>query len=85
MGAKGRWSHMDAGAMRRRALAPEDACIAGLNAAYLANAALCLVVYADVPGAVASRSAWFVCMAIVWPIAIELAWLLGRALSARMP
>lgn len=71
--------------VRRRALEPEDACIAGLSAAYLANAALCLVVYAGVPGTIASRSAWFVCVAIVWPMAIEMAWLLGRALAARMP
>lgn len=70
--------------LRRRALSAAAACVAGLNAAWLANAALCLVVYAGVPGTIASRSAWFLCIAIVWPIAGELTWSLGRCLSTKI-
>ena len=32
--------------LRRRDILPTSACLIGLNTAYLANAALCLVVYA---------------------------------------
>lgn len=60
--------------LRRRHIPSTRACILGLNTAYLANAALCLVVYAGAPGDISSRSGWFVCMVIVWPIAVELLW-----------
>ena len=61
--------------VRRRHIAPTRACIAGLNTAYLANAALCLVVYSDAPGTIGSRSGWLVSMVIVWPIFCELVWI----------
>jgi hypothetical protein len=63
---------------RRSHISPTRACLAGLDAAYLANMALCLVVYAGAAGDIASRSGWFVSIVIVWPILLELAWLLGQ-------
>jgi len=65
--------------LRRRSISPTRACIAGLETAYLANAALCLVVYAGAEGGVSSRSGWFVAVVIVWPMVVELAWLLIQA------
>jgi hypothetical protein len=62
--------------IRRRHMSQTQACFAGLDAAYLANLSLCLVVYAGSPGTFASRSGWFVAIVIVWPIVFELAWLL---------
>jgi hypothetical protein len=61
--------------LRRRHIAPTRACLAGLDTAYLANMALCLVVYAGAPGSFGSRSGWFVELAIVWPILFELIWI----------
>jgi len=61
--------------LRRRDISPTRACTVGLNAAYLANAALCLVVYSDATGNVGSRSGWLVTMAIVWPLIVELVWI----------
>jgi len=61
--------------LRRRHILPTRACLVGLNTAYLANAAVCLVVYADATGTTWSRSGWMVTMVIVWPIAFELVWL----------
>jgi hypothetical protein len=61
---------------RRHRMAPTRACLAALNAAYLANAALCLVVYSDAPGPFSSRSGWYVALIIFWPILAELVWLL---------
>lgn len=60
--------------LRRRQMASTRACIAGIDTAYLANAALCLVVYSGAPGSPWSRSGWFVTAVIVWPIALELVW-----------
>ena len=67
-------------ATRRRQMAPTRACLLALNTAYLANAALCLVVYAGAPGEFATRSGWTVGMVLVWPMAAELVWLWGEAL-----
>ncbi|MDE3187392.1 MAG: hypothetical protein KGM96_07705 [Acidobacteriota bacterium] len=61
--------------LRRRRISPAWACIAGLDTAYLANVTLCLVVYGGAPGSLSSRSGWLVSMVLVWPIALELAWL----------
>jgi hypothetical protein len=61
--------------LRRRKISPTRACLVGLNTAYLANAALCLVVYSGASGGIWSRSGWMVSMAIVWPIVFELIWL----------
>ncbi len=65
--------------LRRRDILPTRACLVGLNAAYLANAALCLVVYGPMPGAARSRSGWIVTMVIVWPMLLELVWTLIRS------
>lgn len=61
--------------LRRRHIVPTRACLVGLDTAYLANAALCLVVYSGATGSMGSRSGWLVSMVIVWPIAFELIWL----------
>ncbi len=60
----------------RRTIGATRACIAVLTAAYLANASLCLIVYAEAKFATSSRSGWYVTMAIVWPIALEFVWVL---------
>ena len=60
---------------RRRQISPTRACLVGLITAYLANAALCLVVYSEATGSIGSRSGWLVSIVIVWPIVFELVWL----------
>jgi hypothetical protein len=50
--------------------------ISSLLAAYLANASLCLVVYASSPGDPSTRTGWFVTMALAGPMALELLWML---------
>jgi hypothetical protein len=64
--------------LRWRRIAPTQACIAGIDTAYLANMALILVVYAGAPGSLSSRSGWFVAMVIVWPMALEAIWIFLR-------
>jgi hypothetical protein len=58
--------------LRRRDISATRACLVALDAAYLANAALCLVVYSAATGTVWSRSGWLVTMVIVWPMVLEL-------------
>lgn len=65
--------------LRRRFIAPLALCISSLLASYLANASLCLVVYASAPGAPSTRTGWFVSVALAWPMALELLWLLARS------
>jgi len=50
-------------------------CLIGLNAAYLANAGVCLPVYGQVPGALNSKSGWLVMLVIVWPMLLEIVWI----------
>ena len=69
--------------LRRRHISPTRACLAGLETAFLANAALCLVVYAGATGSLWSRSGWYVTIVIVWPILIEMIWFLLEGI--RMP
>ncbi len=61
--------------MRRRSMSPTRACLVGLATAYLANVALCLVVYSGATGNAWSRSGWLVSIVIVWLIVGELIWL----------
>jgi hypothetical protein len=61
--------------LRRRHIRPTRACLAGLDTAYLANAALCLVVYSGAAGNTWSKSGWLVTMVIFWPISFELIWI----------
>ena len=61
--------------LRRRYISPTRACFAGLDTAYLANAALCLVVYGGAAGPTWSRSGWYITTVIVWPMLIELIWI----------
>lgn len=64
---------------RRRDMGATSACRAALITAWLANASLCLVVYAGAPGSLATRSGWFVTVAIFWPAAAELAWIFAQS------
>lgn len=70
--------------LRRRIIPPLALCIASVIAAYLANASLCLVVYASSPGASSTRTGWFVTVVLVWPMALELLWLLTRSFRPRL-
>ena len=65
--------------LRRRDIPPTRACLAGLNTAYLSNAALCLVVYGPMPGTARSRLGWIVTMVIVWPVLLEQVWIFVRS------
>ncbi len=71
--------------LRRRYISPTRACLAGLDTAYLANMALCLVVYAGAPGSFGSRSGWFVTVVIVWPMLLELIWIFGESFRRVSP
>ncbi|MGC1295492.1 MAG: hypothetical protein WA869_10650 [Alloacidobacterium sp.] len=64
--------------LRRDHFFPTWACLVGLDAAYLANTTLCLVVYSVATGSIWSRSGRLVSMVIVWPIVFELVWLFIR-------
>ena len=69
---------------RRRNIPPTRACLVGLSAAYLANAALCLIVYGPMPGTARSKFGWIVTMVIVWPMLLELLWLFIKTFKARV-
>jgi hypothetical protein len=69
--------------LRRREMFPTHACVVGLNTAYLANAALCLVVYSEAHGSISSRSGWLVTMVVVWPMVLELIWIFIQALKTQ--
>jgi hypothetical protein len=60
---------------RRAKISSTQACVIGLNAAYLANAGLCLPVYGQVAGAVSSKPGWLVMLVIVWPMLMEIVWI----------
>ena len=64
--------------LRGRHLSSTQACLVGLDTAYLANAALCLVVYGGAAGNLRSKSGWLISMVIVWPIVFELIWFFGQ-------
>ncbi len=69
--------------LRGGRLSPTRACLVGLSTAYLANAALCLVVYSNAEGPVTSRSGWLITMIIVWPMALEVVWIFIQSLSPK--
>lgn len=70
---------------RRRHAFPTRACLIGLSITYLANAALCLIVYSGATGPVRSKSGWLVTMVIVWPMALELVWIFVRTFKTKLP
>jgi hypothetical protein len=73
-----------AGLVFRRGRIPANrACLVGLSTAYLANAALCLVVYSNAQGPFASRSGWLITMIIVWPMALEVMYIFIRSLRPK--
>ena len=60
--------------LRRKRMPPTRACLAALNAAFLANAALCLVVYSDAPGLTSSKTGWHVTFVLLaYPLRTDLA------------
>lgn len=68
---------------RRRYIDPTRACLVGLNTAYVANAALCLIVYSFATGPLRSSSGWIVTMVIVWPMLLETVWIFIQTLETR--
>jgi hypothetical protein len=60
---------------RKAKISPTQACLIGLNAAYLANAGLCLPVYGQVAGALSSKPGWLVMLVIVWPMLLWIVWI----------
>jgi len=60
------------------------ACLIGLNAAYLANAGLCLPIYGQVPGALGTKPGWLVMLVIVWPMLLEILWIFGATSRTRI-
>ena len=60
----------------RRPISPTRACLVGLDAAYLANATLCLIMFREPSGLHWWRVGWLVSVVIYWPILLELMWLL---------
>ena len=69
----------------RAKISPTQACLIGLNAAYLANAGLCLPVYGQVPGALISKPGWLVMLVIVWPMLLEIVWIfVQRRINLRL-
>jgi hypothetical protein len=67
----------------RDAISPTRSCIISINTAYLANAALCLVVYSVATGAIKSRIGYLITAVIVWPLALEIAWLFTHSFKMR--
>lgn len=63
---------------RRGQILPTRACLVGLNAAYLANAAICLFIYAPM-----RNSGWFVIMAIASFMTLELVWIFIQSFRVR--
>jgi hypothetical protein len=63
---------------RKAKISPTQACLIGLNAAYLANAGLCLPVYGQVAGALRSKPGWLVMLVIVWPMLWEIVWMFAH-------
>ena len=59
------------------------ACLVGLSAAYLANAALCLVVYSNAEGSITSRAGWLITMIIVWPMGLEIVWIFVQSFGPK--
>jgi hypothetical protein len=64
--------------LRRSQIFPTRACLVGLNAAYLANAAICLFIYAPM-----RNFGWFVVLAITSFMILELVWLFIQSFRAR--
>ncbi|HLY41925.1 MAG TPA: hypothetical protein VKR52_11980 [Terracidiphilus sp.] len=71
-------------AARRRQMLPTQACVAGVTTAWMANACLCVVVYASAPGEFSSRSGWAVTMVLIWPMALEVLLMYAGALRSRL-
>ena len=61
--------------LRRKVIAPASAIMLGLCAAYLANATFCLGMYAPY----APQSGWYTTKALVFLIALQVAWIFWRA------
>ncbi len=62
---------------RRKKIHATRSLFIGINAAYLANAFLCLIVYGEAKFRDQSRSGWWATLVVVVPILIDLIWLLS--------
>lgn len=67
----------------RRQISPTRACLVGLNAAYLANSTLCLIMFREPTGLHWWRVGWLVSVVIYWPILLDLIWLLIQTFRAK--
>jgi hypothetical protein len=65
-----------------RQISPTWACLVGLDTAYLGNLVLCLIMYSHAEGGRWSKAGWLVSTVIVWPILLELMWLLIQTFRA---
>lgn len=61
-------------------ISPTRECLVGLDAAYLANSALCLIMFREPSGIHWGRAGWLISAVIFWPILLEMIWLLVQAL-----
>lgn len=68
---------------RRRELLPTRACLVGINTAYLANAAFCVIIYRPMPGTIRSKLGLMVTAVIVWPMLLELLWIFVQSFRRR--
>ncbi len=67
----------------RRPITPTRACLVGLDAAYLANATLCLIMFREPGGLHWWRVGWLMSVVLYWPILFELIWLLVQTSRAK--
>lgn len=66
---------------RRRWIGSGDAALMGMITAYLANLAICLIVYSEARGSVWSRAGWLASTVLVVPMGAEWLWLLFKMWS----
>lgn len=60
---------------RRRQIAGSDGSSMAMSTAYLANLAICLIVYGEATGSIWSRAGWLAATVLVIPIGAEWLWL----------
>jgi hypothetical protein len=63
---------------RRRRIGVGDTCLMAMSTAYLANLAICLIVYSEATGSVWSRAGWLASTVLAVPIGCQWLWLQFR-------
>lgn len=66
---------------RRRRIGGSDACLAAMSTAYLANLAICLIVYSEATGSIWSRAGWLASTVLAVPMGCEWVWMQFRMWS----